>query len=57
MRDDMIEDVAVALEPKLRGFGSGDMPMQIARELARTAIEAMDQWRFKAAGISRDLNA
>ncbi len=37
----MIETVAVALEPKCRAFGKGDIPMQIARELAHTAIEAM----------------
>lgn len=38
---EMIEYVALALEPKCRGFGKGDMPMQVAREFARTAMEAM----------------
>jgi len=37
----MIERVAIALEPKCRAFGKGDMPMQVAREFARSAIEAM----------------
>lgn len=38
---EMIEYVALALEPKCRGFGKGDMPMQVAREFARAAIESM----------------
>ena len=38
---EMIETVAKALEPKCRAFGRGDMPMQVAREFARAAIEAM----------------
>ena len=38
---EMIERVATALEPKCRAFGKGDMPMQVAREFARAAIDAM----------------
>ncbi len=38
---EMIERVALALEPKCRAFGKGDMPMQVAREFARAAIEAL----------------
>ncbi|TGV15851.1 hypothetical protein EN816_00950 [Mesorhizobium sp. M8A.F.Ca.ET.173.01.1.1] len=38
---EMIERIATALEPKCRAFGSGDMPMAVAREFARTALEAM----------------
>jgi len=38
---EMVERVARALEPKFRGFGHGDMPMALAREFARCAIEAM----------------
>ena len=41
MSDELIERVATALEPKCRAFGRGDMPMQVAREFARAAIEAM----------------
>lgn len=37
----MIDRVAKALEPKFRGFGQGDMPMAIAREVASAAIEAI----------------
>lgn len=37
----MIERVAKALEPKCRGFGGGNMPIIVAREFARAAIEAM----------------
>lgn len=32
MSESMIERVAIALEPKCRAFGKGDMPMQVARE-------------------------
>ena len=38
--DKMIEAVAKAIEPKCRGFGPGDMPMNVAREFARAAVEA-----------------
>lgn len=43
MSNEMVERVARALEPKCRAFGKGDMPMQVAREFARAAIEAMRQ--------------
>lgn len=36
-----IEIVARALEPKCRAFGHGEMPMNVAREFARAAIEAI----------------
>lgn len=38
---EMLDRVAAALEPKCRAFGQGDMPMSVAREFARAAIEAM----------------
>jgi hypothetical protein len=38
---DMVERVAIALEPKCRGFGGGNMPIMVAREFARAAIAAM----------------
>lgn len=38
------EAVAKALEPKCQAFGNGDMPMQVAREFARAAIAAADEW-------------
>ncbi len=39
----MIEKIALALEPKLRGFALGNMPMELAREFARAALKAMTQ--------------
>lgn len=38
---EMIERVALVLEPKCRAFGRGEMPMSVAREFAKAAIEAM----------------
>jgi hypothetical protein len=38
---EMVERMAKALEPKCRAFGGGDLPMQVAREFARTLLEAM----------------
>ena len=53
---DMVERVAAALEPKLRGFGQGDMPMQIARELARVAVLAMLEPAILNASTMHDEN-
>lgn len=39
--NEMVERIAVALEPKCRAFGKGNMPMMIAREFAVAALEAM----------------
>lgn len=39
--EDDLDRVARALEPKLRGFGHGDVPRLIARELAETALSAL----------------
>lgn len=34
----MIERVALALEPKCRAFGGGDMPTAVAREFASAVL-------------------
>lgn len=52
----MVERVARALEPKCLGFGKGEMPIQIAREFARAAIEAMREptTEMKFCGIQEE---
>ena len=45
--DDMVEVVAKALEPKCRGFGNGNMPMQVAREFAKAAIDAINAEKIR----------
>ncbi len=47
-RDELIERVAAALEPKCRAFGRGDMPMQVAREFAIAAIETYEELTLPA---------
>lgn len=52
---DMIERVALAIEAKM--FAPHELPLDDElhakyRETAAAAINAMDQWRFGAAGIT-----
>ena len=60
MRDDLIEDVALAIEATM--FAAHELPLDAElhakyRETAAAAIKAMDQWRFKAAGFKDAANA
>lgn len=36
----LTERIASALEPMCRGFGRGNMPMAVARDFAKVAVEA-----------------
>lgn len=40
-RKDLVQAIAVAIEPKFRGMGGGAIPSQIAYEVARTAVAAI----------------
>jgi hypothetical protein len=56
--NDMIEAVALAIEATM--FAPHELPLDDGlhakyRRTALAAIEAMDQWRFKRAGITSDV--
>ena len=40
--NDLVEVIAKALEPKCRELGRMDSPMQVAMELAKAAIDAIN---------------